>query len=91
MDIRGLQTHFLRGTKGLVIQTFDGQLLFSTNNKIYELDLIPEREYRSKEFDYIATEPKPKKRNIPKAKQPWKSSTFLRFRNHTISESMKIC
>lgn len=91
MDIRGLQTHFLCGTKGLVIQTFDGQLLFSTNNKVYELDLIPEHEYYSKEFDYAVAGPTPKKRNIPKAKHPWRSSTFLQFRNHTISESMKIC
>ena len=42
MDANGLQTHFHRGTKGLVIKTFDGQLLFSTNEQVYELELVPE-------------------------------------------------
>ena len=34
MDTCGLQTHFHRGTKGLVIKTFDGHLLFSTNEQV---------------------------------------------------------
>ena len=44
MDAHGLQTYYHRGTKGLVIETFDGRLLFSINNKIYELDEVPEHE-----------------------------------------------
>lgn len=90
MDSRGLQTHYLKGTKGLVIQTFDNRLLFSTNNKIYELDIIPEHERKSKEFDYSAT-PKPRKRNIPSARHPWRSNTFLKFRNHKLTEDMLAC
>ena len=91
MDERGLQTYFLCGTKGLVIQTFDGQLLFSTDKRIYELDVMPEHEKYSKEFDYSRVEAKPRKRNIPKAKHPWRSSSFLKFRNHTLTENMLIC
>ena len=37
----GLQVHYHKGTKGLVIQTFDKRLLFSENDKIYELDVVP--------------------------------------------------
>lgn len=91
MDERGLQTHFLCGTKGLVIKTFDGQLLFSTDKKVYELDLIPDHELYSKEFDYKAVEAKPQKRNIPKARHPWRNSSFLKFRNHSVTEHMLIC
>ena len=90
MDCRGLQTHYLKGTKGLVIQTFDNRLLFSTNEKIYELDPIPEHEKQSKEFDYITSE-KPKKRNIPSPRHPWKSDTFFKFRNHKLTEDMLVC
>lgn len=90
MDSRGLQAHYLKGTKGLVIQTFDNRLLFSTNDKIYELDPIPEHEKQSKEFDYTTAE-KPKKRNIPSPRHPWRSDTFLKFRNHKLTESMLAC
>lgn len=90
MDARGLQTHYLKGTKGLVIKTFDQRLLFSTNEKIYELDLVPEHEKSSKEFDY-ATSEKPRKRNIPSARHPWRSDTFLKFRNHKLTENMLVC
>ena len=90
MDSRGVQAYYLKGTKGLVIQTFDKRLLFSTNEKLYELDMIPEHEHKSKEFDYAAT-PKPVKRNIPSVKHPWRSSVFLNFRINKVSEKMLEC
>ncbi len=90
MDSRGLQTCYLKGTKGLVIQTFDKRLLFCTNEKIYELDCVPEREKYSKEFDYT-TSAKPKKRNIPSAIHPWKNETFLKFKNNNLPEGMLVC
>lgn len=90
MDARGLQVHYLRGTKGLLIKTFDNQLLFTVNNKIHELEKIPERERISKEFDFIPTQ-KPKKRNIPSARHPWKSETFLKYRNYKLTEKILMC
>lgn len=90
MNSHGVQTHYLKGTKGLVIQTFDNRLLFSTNEKIYELDPVPEHEKTSKEFDYTTTE-KPKKRNLPSPRHPWKRDTFLKFRNHKLTENMLAC
>lgn len=54
MDIQGLQTHYLKGTKGLVIQTFDKQLLFSVNDKIYELDIISANEHQSQSIPRYA-------------------------------------
>lgn len=90
MDCNGLQTYYYKGTKGLVIQTFTGKLLFSTNDTIYELDEIPTHEYRSKNFDIKPTNEIPRKRNIPDAKHPWRSQTFLKFRMHTLTDSMLI-
>lgn len=88
MDNRGLQVHYLRGTKGLVIETFDKKLLFSTNNKVYELDLVPDHEKKSRNFDADYVKERPRKRNIPSASHPWRSEIFLKFRCHTLTEKM---
>lgn len=88
IDNFGLQTHYRRGTTGLVIQTFDDRLLFSTNKKIYELDLVPENERKSKEFDIQPTERKPRKRNIPSPKHPWRNETFLKFKDQRLTKEM---
>ena len=88
MDVHGLQTHFHRGTKGLVIKTFDGQLLFSANDQVYELELVPEHEKSSKSFDIQATKETPRKRNIPSARHPWRSETFLKHRCHKLTDKM---
>ena len=88
MDAQGLQVYYHRGTKGLVIQTFDGKLLFSTNGRMYELDEIPEHERSSKEFDIRPAIETPKKRNIPGIKHPWRSETFLKFRMYRLTDTM---
>ena len=90
IDSQGLQVHYLKGTKGLVIQTFDQKLLFSTDDKLYELDLVTEQEALSKSFDFTSS-PKPRKRNIPSMKHPWRSETFWKFRNHGLTEEMLAC
>ena len=90
MDAQGLQTYYHRGTKGLVIHTFDGKLLFSTNDRIYELDEVPEHERSSKEFDIRPAAETPKKRNIPDAKHPWRSENFLKYRMHGLTEDMLV-
>lgn len=91
MDTQGLQVHYHKGTKGLVIKTFDDQILFSIKDKIYELDVILEHERKSRNFDFDISEEKPKKRNIPSPKHPWRSDTFLKYRNHKVTEAMIAC
>jgi len=91
MDARGHQVHYLRGTKGLLIKTFDNQLLFTVKDNIHELEKIPKREEKSKEFDFISTIPKPSKRNIPSAKHPWRNETFLKYRNFKQTEQILMC
>lgn len=78
MDSKGLQVHYHKGVKGLVIQTFRGELLFSTHDKVYALDEIPLHEHTSRNFDFKETTQKPRKRNIPSPKHPWRDSTFLK-------------
>lgn len=78
LNSQGIQVHYYKGTKGLVIKTFDEELLFSTNDIVYCLEEIPTHERTSRNFDFKPMEETPKKRNIPDAKHPWRSSTFLK-------------
>lgn len=87
----GLQVHYHKGTKGLVIQTFDQKLLFSVNNNVYELEAVPSHETVSKNFDIQPMKEKPRKRKIPSPKHPWRTTAFLQFRNSKLTESMLIC
>lgn len=84
IDSHGIQVHYHAGTKGLVIKTFDKQLLFSVNDKIYELEPVPSYERFSRNFDFETPKEKPKKRNIPSSRHPWRNSTFLKFKDHSI-------
>ena len=85
------KVHYYKGTKGLVIQTFDKRLLFFVNDRIYELDVVPAHEVTSKNFDIQPAKEKPQKRNIPSPKHPWRATTFIQFRNLKLTESMLIC
>lgn len=91
VDRQGLQVHYHKGTKGLVIQTFDKKLLFSVNDKVYELEAIPEHEIISKNFDIKYTKEKPRKRAIPSPRHPWRNTTFNAFRTYMLTENMLIC
>lgn len=84
MNAQGLQVHYHKGTKGLVIKTFDNQLLFSTDDKIYELELIPTHERKSRNFDFDDIKETPKKRNIPSPKHPWRNTNFLKYKDNKI-------
>lgn len=77
---RGIQEHYLKGTKVMVIQAFDGSLFCSVNDKtIYALDEISEREKKSKELDDDYEKAKPKKKYIPPMNHPWRSKSFWQF------------
>ncbi len=91
MNGQGLQTYFYRGTKGLLIKTFDDKLLCSINNQIYELELVPEHEKVSKDFDLKPISKKPVKRNIPSPRHPWRNDSFLKFKSNLLSEELFIC
>lgn len=80
VNSRGIQEHYLKGTKAMVIQTFDGSLFCSVNDKtIYALDEIPLHEKRSKDLDADYQKPEPKKRHIPPMNHPWRSKSFWKF------------
>ena len=80
LDQNGHQVHYIKGTKSMVIQAFDGSLYCSVNDKyIYALEKIPKKDSKSKELDSDYKEAKPKKQYIPPMDHPWRSRTFWKF------------
>lgn len=93
LDKRGMQTHYRKGTKVMVIQAFDGLLYCCVNDKdIYALEEVPEHEAKSKDFDADYKNLEPKKQYIPPMNHPWRRQAFRKFANsqpHRIEESIK--
>ena len=80
LNSRGIQEHYLKGTKVMVIQAFDGSLFCSVNDEtIYALDAIPINEKKSKELDLDYEKPAPQKQYIPPMNHPWRSKSFWKF------------
>lgn len=79
VDCNGNPVHYHKGTSGIVIKAFDGQLFFCINEKVYALSLLPEHELTSKYFDLAVPSEKPRKHYIPPMNHPWKQSSFERY------------
>jgi len=68
---------FLPKTECLVINAFDGSLLVTIDENVYELKELTRNERFSKEFDEIPIV-KEKKKYIPPMSHPWKLKSFLK-------------
>jgi len=80
LDSRGMQVHYRKGTKVMVIQAFDGSLYCCVNDKdVYALEKILQRYETSKDLDPQQPAPRPKKKYIPPMDHPWKRDTFHKF------------
>lgn len=66
---------FLPKTEVLVIKAYNGELLVTIDENIYELKELSRNERFSKEFEEIQTE-KEKRKYIPPMTHPWKLSSF---------------
>lgn len=80
LDKKGMQVHYRKGTKTMLIQAFDGYKYCCVNDTdIYALECIPEREAKSKDLDLFYKKPEPKKQYIPPMNHPWRKSIFVKF------------
>ena len=66
---------FMPKTECLVIKAFNGELLVTIDDKVYELRKLQRNAIQSKEFDVIK-EVKAKKKHIPPMTHPWKLASF---------------
>ncbi len=79
MDSNGYPVYYRRGTSGMVVKAFNGDMFFSIENKVYALEAIPVHEHRSRNFDLCPKQEKPKKRYIPPMSHPWKQASFEKY------------
>lgn len=69
---------FMPKTECLVIKAFNGDLLVTIDEKVYELKELNRNEKVSKEFDKVVETHKEKKKYIPPMSHPWKLESFKR-------------
>lgn len=74
----GIAVHYHKGTSGMVIQAFDKELYFCIKDQVYALELILDHAPSSKNFDFVATPKKPRKKYVPPMSHPWKQDSFER-------------
>ena len=79
MDCNGYPVHYHKGTSGIVIKAYDGEMFFCTNEKVYALSELPEHKVTSKHFDLATPAEKPRKQYIPPMSHPWKQASFERY------------
>ncbi len=80
LDAHGMQVHYRKGTKVMIILSYDKNLYCCVNDKdIYALEAIPKQAAKSKDLDADYEAPKPKKKYVPSMNHPWKRSAFLKF------------
>ena len=93
IDHKGVQIHYRKGTKVMLIKAFDRSMFVCVNDKdIYALEEIPTHEHKSKNLDADYKPPKPKKTYIPAMNHPWRRSAFNKFAHsqpHRIKEDLE--
>ena len=93
VDNKGMQTHYRKGTKVMLIKAFDRSMFACVNDKdIYALEEIPPHEHKSKDLDSDYKQPEPRKPYIPPMNHPWRLGAFYKFAHsqpHRIEEDLK--
>jgi len=93
LDKLGIQTHYRKGTKVMVVQAYDGSLYCCVNDRdVYALEEVPKHEAKSKDFDADYQKPVPKKKYIPPMNHPWRRQAFRKFADaqpHRVKESIQ--
>ena len=80
LDKDGIQVHYRKGTKVLVIKAFDGKLFCSVNEKyIFALEAIPTHVAKSENFDLDYVAPSPQPQYIPEMNKSWTINSFEKF------------
>ena len=63
-------------TECLVIKAFNGELLVTIDDKIYELRKLQTHKKYSEEFDFVSEPKEEKKKYIPPMTHPWRLTSF---------------
>jgi hypothetical protein len=80
LNKRGGIDYLKKGTEGLVIRSFSGELFYSVDDLVFVLEEIPEHERTSRNFDFKPPDELPKKKPyVPPPSHPWKLASFKRY------------
>ena len=79
LNLQGIPVYFHKGTKGMVIRTFTDELFFTSNERVYAMEEVPQHELTSRNFDFKPVDKTPKKHYIPPMSHPWKRESFLKY------------
>jgi hypothetical protein len=79
LDANGIPIYLYKGTTGMVIKSFSGDLFFCTNDVIYALEEIPDHEQSSRNFDFKKMPASPKQKYIPDMNHPWRKDNFMKY------------
>lgn len=85
----GTPIYFGKGTKAMVIESFDKKLYATVEDNIFSLEEIPEVQAYSENFDEVLPT-EPKKIYIPKMTHPWKREAFEKFAEKQIAKLQKV-
>ena len=86
----GTPIYFGKGTKVLIIESFDKKLYATIENSIFALEEIPEVQAYSENFDTVLPQ-EPRKIYIPKMTHPWKRTSFEKFAQKQSEKLQKVC
>ncbi len=78
VNCMGTPIYFGKGTKCMIIESFDKSLFATIEDSIFSLEEVAEKQLYSKNFDEILPL-EPKRIYIPKMIHPWKRQSFERF------------
>ena len=86
VNTNGIPIYFGKGTKCMVIESFNKQLYATVGNNIFALEKIPETQAYSVNFDEILPT---KKKNIyiPNMIHPWRIKSFESFYEKRFKQS----
>lgn len=80
VDSSDTEKYFEKGTKCLVIESFDKQLYVNIDDTLYLMMPVPDHEAFSKNFDPEPPEqPKEKHKYIPPLNHPWRQASYRRY------------
>ena len=83
----GMPIFFGKGTKCMVIESFDKKIYAAIENQVFALEQIPETQTYSINFDEILPV-KEKKIYIPNMIHPWKRQSFEKFNEKLLNANM---
>lgn len=73
------KAYLKKGMTAMVIEAFDGSLYVNILDHIFALEEVPLREAKSKTFDPLVKDDKPRKVYIPPMSHPWKHASFQAY------------